>query len=255
MASTSTLSAAAAPAGADELTYAGYLKLDELLGLQFPVASTPPVDDELAFIVVHQVYELWFKLLLAELRMTREAMRGGALERACAGFERVHSVCRVMIEQFAILESLPLVAFDNLREQLGRASGFESMQFRELEALGHGGQPTAFGPTVEPSLWAAFCTAMENAGLPMPADDIDIRVESLLSLLREPERHGALPVVMRAMVEYDSLFALWRTRHILLVQRCIGRKRGTGGTTGSPYLARTLEKRFFPELWELPTFV
>jgi tryptophan 2,3-dioxygenase len=256
MASTTTLSAAADSGRADGLTYAGYLNLDELLGLQVPVASAPPVEDELAFIIVHQVYELWFKLLLVELRTARDAMYDGAVERARASFARVHSVCHVMIEQFAILESLPLVAFDNLREQLGRASGFESVQFRELEALAQGRRSTAYGPSGdEPSLWAAFCTALERAGLPMPGDDAEVRTESLLRVVREPERHGALPALMRAMVDYDTAFSLWRARHVLLVQRCIGQKRGTGGTSGGPYLSRTLEKRFFPELWELPTFV
>jgi tryptophan 2,3-dioxygenase len=256
MASTTALPVATDSGRGDGLTYAGYLKLQGLLSLQVPVASAPPVEDELAFIIVHQVYELWFKLLLAELRTARDAMHGGAVERARASFARVHSVCHVMIEQFSILESLPLVAFDNLREQLGRASGFESMQFRELEALAQGRRSKAYGSSRnESSLWAAFCTALEQSGLPMPADDADVRTESLLALVREPGRHGALPALMRAMVDYDATFSLWRARHILLVQRCIGQKRGTGGTSGSPYLSRTLEKRFFPELWELPTFV
>lgn len=259
MAPTDTLPAptrAADPvcSGNDGLTYAGYLNVGELLRLQSPVASAPPVDEELAFIIVHQVYELWFKLLLSDLRAARQAMRVGAVEPARASFDRVHSVCKVMIEQMTILESLPVISFENLRKQLGTASGFESSQFREIEALGQDGHPLAPSGD-EPSLWDAFCAAVETAGLPMPPDDADVRTESLLALVREPAEHGALHALMRAMIDYDALFSMWRARHILLVQRCIGRKRGTGGTSGTAYLARTLEKRFFPELWELPSVV
>jgi tryptophan 2,3-dioxygenase len=246
-----------------ELTYGGYLRLRELLTLQ-TLRSDPPAHDELLFIVIHQVYELWFKELVFELESVRELMASGETQRARHFLERVHSIERLLVEQIPVLETMSPQDFLEFRSNLSPASGFQSVQFREVEFLSglksrgflrHLGETEEEYARLErrlsePTLWDAFCEVMEADGLPMPADDEEVRRKSLVAMARDPE-HLELFYLSEALLTHDELFSLWRHRHVLMVERQIGSKTGTGGSSGATYLRGTLDKRFFPELWEL----
>jgi tryptophan 2,3-dioxygenase len=249
--------------GSGGTDYATYLLIDDLLRLQRPL--TPEAHDELLFIVVHQAYELWFKQLLFELGAIRDAMERADVERARHLLVRVHAVQRVMFEQIPVLETMAPRDFLEFRAHLSPASGFQSLQFREIEFLS-GAKNEAllkhFGETdeekarlrtrfEEPSLWDAFRGLMETRGLPMPADDAAKRSRSLVEMVGNRARHGDLYSLSEALLTYDELFAEWRHRHLLMVERQIGSKTGTGGSTGAQYLRGTLDRRFFPELWEV----
>jgi tryptophan 2,3-dioxygenase len=245
------------------LSYGSYLRIPELLDLQ-RLLSDPPAHDELLFIVVHQAYELWFKELLFELEAVREAMFVRCPERARHLLSRVHAIERVLIEQIPVIESMAPQDFLEFRSNLAPASGFQSVQFREIEfisGLKHPSFLAHLGETDEerdrldrrmrePTLWDAFCDLLEASGLPM-SDDADVRRASLLEMARDREKYGELWYLSEALLSHDELFSLWRYHHVLMVSRQIGSKTGTGGSSGASYLRTTLEKRFFPELWEL----
>jgi tryptophan 2,3-dioxygenase len=248
---------------ADEglLTYGDYLKLPELLSLQ-QLLSDPPVHDELLFIVVHQAYELWFKQLLFELESVRDRLFEGDPERARHYLTRVHAIERVLIEHLEVLETMSPQDFLDFRDHLAPASGFQSAQFRELEFLsglkdGRFLEDLAASPEErarlerrlgEPTLWDGFCALLEANGLPMPADDEERRMSSLVAMAKEQTE---LFAVSEALLDHDEAVARWRALHVLMVEREIGAKRGTGGSSGVEYLRTTLGKRFFPELWGL----
>jgi tryptophan 2,3-dioxygenase len=248
---------------ADEglLTYGDYLKLPELLSLQ-QLLSDPPVHDELLFIVVHQAYELWFKQLLFELESVRDRLFEGDPERARHYLTRVHAIERVLIEHLEVLETMSPQDFLDFRDHLAPASGFQSAQFRELEFLsglkdGRFLEDLAASPEErarlerrlgEPTLWDGFCALLEANGLPMPADDEERRMSSLVAMAKEQTE---LFAVSEALLDHDEALARWRALHVLMVEREIGAKRGTGGSSGVEYLRTTLGKRFFPELWGL----
>jgi tryptophan 2,3-dioxygenase len=245
----------------DLLTYGGYLKLPELLSLQH-LLSDPPVHDELLFIVVHQAYELWFKQLLFELESVRDRLFAGDTERARHYLERVHAIERVLIEHIEVLETMSPQDFLAFRDHLAPASGFQSAQFRELEFISGLKDERLLSDLAaspeerdrlqrriaEPTLWDGFCALMESNGLPMPADDEEQRTVSLVAMAREQRE---LFAVSEAMLDHDESVARWRSLHVLMVEREIGAKRGTGGSSGVEYLRTTLDKRFFPELWGL----
>ena len=245
----------------DLLTYGGYLKLPELLSLQ-QLLSDPPVHDELLFIVVHQAYELWFKQLLFELESVRDRLFAGDTERARHYLKRVHAIERVLIEHLEVLETMSPQDFLAFRDHLAPASGFQSAQFRELEFISGlkdermlsdlAASPEERGRLLarlaEPTLWDGFCALMESNGLPMPADDEEQRTVSLVAMAREQRE---LFAVSEAMLDHDESIARWRSLHVLMVEREIGAKRGTGGSSGVGYLRTTLDKRVFPELWGL----
>jgi tryptophan 2,3-dioxygenase len=243
------------------LTYGSYLKVTELLELQ-QLRSDPPVHDELLFIVVHQAYELWFKQLVFELESVRERMLAGDAERARHYLKRVNVIERVLIEHIEVLETMTPQDFLEFREQLAPASGFQSAQFRELEFLS-GLKDERFLRDLdaspedrerlerrmrEPTLWDGFVSIMEANGYPMPADDEEARMRSLVKMARE---QGELFAVSERLLDHDEAIARWRSLHVLMVEREIGAKRGTGGSSGVGYLRTTLDKRFFPELWAL----
>jgi tryptophan 2,3-dioxygenase len=243
------------------LTYGSYLQIPALLELQ-QLRSDPPVHDELLFIVVHQTYELWFRQLLFELGSIRDLMFDGDRERARHYLVRVHTIERVLIEHIEVLQSMSPQDFLAFRQLLAPASGFQSAQFREIEFLSGLNDPgllehLATSPEErgrlaqrleEPTLWDGFCALMESAGLPMPRDDEETRLTSLVSMARE---HPSLFAVSEGLLDHDESVARWRSLHVLMVEREIGAKRGTGGSSGVGYLRSTLEKRFFPELWGL----
>jgi tryptophan 2,3-dioxygenase len=245
------------------LSYGTYLKVPQLLGLQSP-QSDPAVHDETLFIVVHQAFELWFKEVVFELETARNMMFAEDVHRARHLLQRVHAIERLLIEQIEVLETMSPQDFLEFRSNLEPASGFQSVQFREIEFLG-GLKERGFINLVqddedrarlerrhgEPTLWDGFCALMEAAGLPMPAEDEDARRASLRKMAQDRDAFADLWYLSEDLLVHDELFALWRQRHILMVERQIGTKRGTGGSSGAPYLRTTLDKRFFPELWEL----
>jgi tryptophan 2,3-dioxygenase len=251
------------PADEALLTYGGYLAVPELLSLQ-RLRSDPPVHDELLFIVVHQAYELWFKQLVFELESVRDRMIEGDPERARHYLTRVHAIERVLIQHIEVLETMTPQDFLEFRSLLAPASGFQSAQFREVEFVSGlkdrkylrelAATPEELARLArrldEPTVWDGFIALLDRHGLPMPEDDEGARGESLLRMAREPE-HAGLFAVSEGLLDHDEGFATWRYHHVLMVEREIGAKPGTGGSAGVEYLRSTLHKRFFPELWGL----
>jgi len=249
---------------AEGLSYGSYLRIPELLALQ-QLQSDPPAHDELLFILVHQVYELWFKDLVFELETARDRIFGADVTGAIHLLRRVHEIERVLVEQVSVLETMSPQDFLEFRSKLSPASGFQSVQFREVEIisglkdrrlLSHLGEDdderTRLARRLdEPTLWDAFRDLLESSGLPMPADDDDAMRKSLVRMATESNGFGELFALSEALLTHDELFAMWRLRHVLMVERQIGSKTGTGGSSGASYLRSTLDRRFFPELWEL----
>ncbi|MFZ5870326.1 MAG: tryptophan 2,3-dioxygenase [Actinomycetota bacterium] len=245
------------------LTYGSYLRLDQLLSAQV-LQSDPPAHDELLFITVHQVYELWFGQLLHDLVAVREAMFAGRLWWARHLLHRVDVVERVLVGQLEVLETMTPQDFLEFRERLAPASGFQSVQYRELEFLS-GAKDPAFlqrfrGLTdderarlerrlAEPTLWDAFLAVLDAAGLATASEE-EVRA-SLLAVARDRERYGDVWELAESLLDHDERAAQWRARHVQMVERQIGTKSGTGGSTGAPYLRSRLPLRYFPLLWEL----
>jgi tryptophan 2,3-dioxygenase len=242
--------------------YGDYLHLDDLLALQQPLAS-PPAHDELMFIVVHQVYELWFRLLLHELTAARDAMLSGEVHRPRLLLERCHVIERQMLNQFDLLDTLSPLAFLRVRARLSRASGFQSTQFRDIESLSDGrdtrglaglrgldiaGQLALLRRLRQPSMWDGFLAVLAAAGFPVALRAS--RRETLLTIAHNEEHHD-LWQLAEGLVDHDQAWSLWRGRHALMVERQIGAKTGTGGSTGVSYLRSREHCRFFPELWEV----
>jgi tryptophan 2,3-dioxygenase len=245
------------------LTYGSYLRVQELLDQQ-RLESDPPAHDELLFITIHQVYELWFKQLLHELGAVREEMFSGHLWRARHLLGRVVSIEDVLIRQVGVLETMTPQDFLVFRDRLAPASGFQSVQFRELEFLSGAKDPgylerfrglTADERTrlelrlEEPSLWDAFLHVVRRAGL--EADDDDQLTASLLTVAANRPRYGEVWELAERLLDHDANAAMWRSRHVLMVERQIGTKSGTGGSSGSPYLRSRLGLHYYPLLWEL----
>ena len=243
-----------------ELSYGSYLRLDEVLNAQ-TLLSDPAAHDELLFIVVHQAYELWFKQLLFELESVRDLMFARNVPRARHFLSRVHVIGRLMREQIHVLETMDPQDFLEFRSNLDPASGFQSVQFREIETLSGIDDPSYAKLVVpedrprvlrrmeEPDLWDAFRDLLEHHGFPMPADDQEARRASLLKLARDRDAYPELWRLAEDLLIHDQLFALWRQHHVTMVERQIGSKTGTGGSAGVSYLRETLDRRFYPELW------
>jgi tryptophan 2,3-dioxygenase len=234
-----------------ELSYGSYLKVPELLRLQQGMSEE---HDELLFIVAHQVYELWFKVVLFELEAARDRIEDGDTFFARHFLQRVHVIERLLIEQIEVLETMSPQDFLAFRSKLAPASGFQSVQFREIEFLSGLKDPKYVARLeatpeeldrlrkrlAEPSLDDAFRALLARRGSP-----------SLVEVFRDREHHGDLFDLCEALLDHDEAFAHWRARHVLMVERQIGGKTGTGGSTGAQYLRTTLDKRFYPELWEV----
>jgi len=266
----------------EQLTYSSYLKVPELLKLQ-DAQSSPPHHDELLFIIVHQTYELWFKELLHDLDAVVANLRGAAANpesrdevyEAARLLRRCTEITRVLVEQFTILETMLPTHFMAFRGKLEPASGFQSEQFRELEFLCglkdakmlryHRPTPEAHALLErrlrEPSLHEVFFDALRALGK-LHVDDnatereqFDARARAVLALYRDERSHRDWIDVCERLTEFDELVVSWRLRHIQLVERVIGVRMGTGGSAGSSYLKLTLDKKFFPELWEARTLL
>jgi tryptophan 2,3-dioxygenase len=245
------------------LTYGSYLRLEQLLDAQH-LESDPPAHDELLFITIHQVYELWFQQLLHEAVGARDALESGEYWRARHLLHRMHVIERVLVSQIDVLETMTPQDFLEFRQRLAPASGFQSVQFRELEFLS-GAKDPAFvrrfrGLTAgerarleqrlaEPTLWDAFLGVLREHGL-ATADD-DAVTASLREVAHDRSRYADVWALAEALLEHDELAAAWRARHVVMVERMIGARTGTGGSTGSTYLRTRLDLRYFPLLWEL----
>jgi tryptophan 2,3-dioxygenase len=233
------------------LSYATYLKVPELLELQQGLSHE---HDELLFIVAHQVYELWFKVVLFELEAARDRIDTDDIFFARHYLHRVHVIERLLVEQIDTLETMSPQDFLAFRSQLAPASGFQSVQFREIEFLSGLKEPKYLARLEatpdelarlrrrldEPSLGDALHRLLERRGSP-----------SLLQVFRDREHYADLFDLCEAMLDHDQSFAHWRARHVLMVERQIGGKTGTGGSSGAEYLRTTLGKRFYPELWDV----
>ena len=255
-----------------DLTYSDYLHLDELLALQRP-RSDPPEHDETLFIVVHQAYELWFKLLLHELEKIKADFFAGRLYPAISTFKRARTIMKVMVEQVDIVETLTPMSFSSFRDRLDKASGFQSAQFRELEfVLGYKradmlkyqqpGTP-AYARLErrlrEPSVVDAFYAFLIQHGVTIP-DELARRDPALPTAPNEVVEEGVLhlyktqpnmEILFELMTDFDEGFQEWRYRHIKLVERSIGSKRGTGGSLGVEFLKKSLFLPVFPDLWAI----
>jgi tryptophan 2,3-dioxygenase len=253
-------------------TYAEYLKLDELLALQRPL-SAGPEHDELLFIVVHQVYELWFKELLHEVDYLAALLARNDGARAGHTLKRTLTILKVIVAQVDILETMTPLEFLSFRDRLESGSGFQSRQFRELEfALGKK-DPSALARYSReesasrelqrrlraPSLWDAFLKHLAANGVAVPQADLERDVTQ--PVCGSPELRAALVALYRGrpelaelcerMVDLDEGLMEWRYRHVKMVQRTIGTKRGTGGSLGAAYLMTTLNQPLFPDLWAI----
>jgi tryptophan 2,3-dioxygenase len=246
-----------------KLTYGSYLHLAELLSAQ-RLESNPPAHDELLFITIHQVYELWFQQLLHEAETARDAMGDGLLWWSRHLLTRMHVIERVLVAQLDILETMTPQDFLAFRQLLAPASGFQSVQYRELEFISGAKDPSFVrrfrGLTAEetrrlqrrldePTLWDAFLAVLETVGL-AAGDDEAIR-RSLRVVAHDRPAYADIWEISEALLQHDELAAAWRARHVTMVERMIGTKSGTGGSSGSPYLRSRLPLRYYPLLWEL----
>jgi len=249
------------------LTYTSYLALDEILGAQRPKSDE---HDEILFIVVHQVYELWFKQLIHELRYLQRMLEEGNDARAFATFKRVLTILKLVVQQLDVIETMTPVQFLSFRERLESSSGFQSGQFRELEAILGRRDPgvlTAYhaqSPDYErvkaalerPSVYDSFLRYLAGKGYDVPAEALERDVtqpvaesKGVQSALLEAYRDDAEPAqVAERLVDFDEGFMEWRYHHVKMVERTIGTRQGTGGF-GADYLRSTLHQPFFPDLW------
>jgi len=248
------------------LSYGSYLHLPELLEQQV-LQSDPPAHDELLFITVHQVCELWFKQCLHELGFARDQMLADRTFEPRKALQRVHSIEQILIEQVVVLETMTPQDFLAFRALLAPASGFQSVQFRELEFLSGARDPAYVDRLrqasaderarlqerlAEPSLWEAFLSLLEQRGFAVAS--VEERRASFLRLARE-RLHAELWELAEALLSHDALASQWRSRHVDMVERQIGTKPGTGGSSGGEYLRSRLAMRYFPELWELRSYL
>jgi tryptophan 2,3-dioxygenase len=255
-------------------SYGEYLKVDELLALQRPL-SVGPEHDEMLFIVIHQVYELWFKQVLHELDYLERLLARSDGARARHTLKRILTILKVMVAQLDILETMTPLEFLSFRDRLESGSGFQSHQFRELEfALGLK-EPSSlerYPAGSDPrrrlerrlaarTVWDAFLHHLASNGIAVPAEvlnrDVTQRVEPSaelrIALVDVYRNHPELADLCETMVDLDEGLMEWRYRHVKMVQRTIGTRHGTGGSTGAEYLMTTLNKPLFPDLWAIRT--
>jgi tryptophan 2,3-dioxygenase len=254
-------------------TYGSYLKVDELLALQEPRSDE---HDEILFIVIHQVYELWFREVLHELdRVVRllDSADPEAGARAQHSLKRVLTILKVLVAQVDILETMTPLEFLTFRDRLAAASGFQSDQFRQIEfmlgsksraSIARFGEGTRSRTALEarwtaPTLWDAFLHYLKREGYEVPAEqlarDVTAPIEAspgvqqvLIDVYRHDPRNSEL---CERLVDLDEGIQEWRYRHVKMVERTIGRKPGTGGSAGAEYLKSTLARPAFPDLWEI----
>jgi tryptophan 2,3-dioxygenase len=266
------------PTDEPRLTYGGYLKVRELISLQ-NLLSDPPQHDEMLFIIIHQVYELWFKELLHELDTIIERLDSDQPLAAHRLVRRCIEIERVLVDQIAVLETMMPTDFLAFRDHLMPASGFQSFQFREVEYVsglkdarflrnyhpGSDEHAKLEARLAQPSLADAFYALLRRRGFALPEPpasgakrpetDEQQRINELKRIYQDAEKHYELFLLTESLIEYDEMFSMWRLRHIKMVERMIGSKTGTGGSEGAAYLQKTVERKFFPELWELRSYL
>ena len=261
------------------LSYNKYLRVPELIDLQ-TCLSSPAQHDELLFITVHQAYELWFKQILHEIDAAIALMKEDRADEATQALRRIVEIEKLLIAQIHILETMTPMRFLGFRDELNPASGFQSMQFREIEfssglkdeAILHEFAQDDFARQrlearmKAPSLSEAFFALLRRHGFDTPAVDsprnakerrsnYGKRQRALVEVLTHHEQFYKEFQLAEALLEHDEYFSLWRSHHIKMVERMVGAKRGTGGSEGVGYLRKTLDKKFFPELWEARTYL
>ena len=261
------------------LSYNKYLRVPDLIALQ-DCLSDPTHHDELLFITVHQAYELWFKQILHEIDAVITQTNENRLTAAARSLRRVVEIEKLLINQIHILETMTPISFLAFRDELNPASGFQSMQFREIEFTSGLKQESILNEFredefarerlqkrfAEPSLADAFYAALRGRGLDAPANESGSdesenkrrygkRTQAVLEVLTHFEQRPEEFQLAEALLEHDEYFSLWRSHHIKMVERMVGFKRGTGGSEGVGYLRTTLDKKFFPELWEARTYL
>lgn len=253
------------------LTYADYLQLDALLELQRP-RSKPPEHDEMLFIVMHQTYELWFKLMLHELDKIKADYSSNDIFGAIHTLKRLRTVMKTLVAQLDVLETMTPMSFTSFRDRLEDASGFQSVQFREVEfALGYKRPGTLkYQPDdraverlrrrlQERSVADHFLDLLEHQGVTVPQElrerdpqqphDPDERIQEALFDLYAAR--SELSILFELMMDFDEGLQEWRYRHIKLVERTIGSKKGTGGSPGVEFLKQSLFRPVFPDLWAI----
>lgn len=256
------------------LTYTNYLNIDKLLELQEP-QSDPEEHDEMLFIIIHQSYELWFKQILHEFDKLRPDLERGNTWAAAKTMRRILTILKTMVSQIDILETMTPLEFNSFRGFLQRASGFQSVQFREMEIICgmrsphiidvHSDQPELQQQLIErekeSTLWESFCAYLHSQGYPVEAPkrvndhglvhEPSPETQSVLVNIMQNEPKIAL--LCELFVDYDEGLQEWRYRHVKMVERTIGTKKGTGGSDGAKYLRKTLNNPIFPDLWEIRT--
>ena len=245
------------------LSYNKYLRVQDLINLQ-DLLSDPAHHDELLFITVHQAYELWFKQILHELDAAIQFLEEDRLPAATRAISRIVDIEKLLVQQIHILESMTPISFLAFRDQLNPASGFQSMQFREIEfssglkderilrefredPFAHERLQSRIS---RPSLADAFYRTLERRGF-----DVSKQAQAVLEILTHFEDRYEEFQLAEALLDHDEYFSLWRSHHIKMVERMVGAKRGTGGSEGIGYLKTTLDKKFFPEIWEARTYL
>ena len=254
------------------VTYGSYLAVDELLALQRP-RSEGPEHDEMLFIVIHQVYELWFKQVLHEVDHVIALLDGRDAFRAQHSLKRILTILKVLVAQLDILETMTPLEFLTFRQRLEAASGFQSDQFRQIEfllgvksekaiqrfAAGSRARTALERRYHEPTVWDAFLRYLSREGYDVPAEqlarDVVAPVEpsadvqrTLVAVYRRDARNAEL---CERLVDLDEGMQEWRYRHVKMVERTIGAKTGTGGSAGAAYLRDTIGRPLFPDLWEI----
>ena len=259
------------------LSYNKYLRVQDLINLQ-DCLSSPAHHDELLFITVHQAYELWFKQILHEIDAAIVLMEDDRVPAATRAVRRVVEIEKLLVNQIHILEGMSPISFLAFRDELNPASGFQSMQFREIEfssglkdknivrefSSDEFASARLEARLARPSLADCFYRVLQRRGLNAPLTSADAdstqakktyeeRTRAVLEILTHFEQRYEEFQLAEALLEHDEYFSLWRSHHIKMVERMVGAKRGTGGSEGIGYLKTTLDKKFFPELWEART--
>jgi tryptophan 2,3-dioxygenase len=252
------------------LSYTSYLAVDELLKLQKPL-SDGPEHDEMLFIIIHQTYELWFKQLIHEFQQAQRALESGDTHYALSILGRIRTIMKVCVAQVDILETMTPLQFNAFRGYLASSSGFQSSQFRKVEAIlgrrdsrmaGHlppDMQEEIKNITSRNSIWDSFLDYLTKRGYSLPAEVVgrdksvayqsSAAVQDVLLKVHQTDPESAM--VSERLVDIDEGIQEWRYRHVKMVERTIGHKMGTGGSSGVEYLASTLFNPVFKDLWEI----
>jgi tryptophan 2,3-dioxygenase len=260
-----------------QMSYGDYLCLDRLLSAQRP-QSDPPQHDEMLFIIQHQTSELWLKLMVHELRSARSLLAADDLAPALKRLARVKHIQHTLTDQWSVLATMTPSEYAEIRPFLATSSGFQSAQYREVEFLlgnkdaemvrVHEHDPAARAELArllaEPSLYDEFLRFLARGGYPVPEElverDWSVKhrlhpglVELFAAVYAAPEQHWGVYETCEELVDVEDNFQEWRFRHLQVVQRIIGQKTGTGGSSGVSFLRRALDLTFFPELYEVRT--